>query len=66
MVACIDGDYTNLKRTDVETAKKYRADSEVRAEYDALEPEFNIIQAMIDARNGMKLSQKDLSDRNKL
>ena len=39
------------------------ADPEVKAEYDALEPEFNIIQAMIDARKGMKLSQKDLSDR---
>ena len=39
------------------------SDPEVKAEYDALEPEFNIIQAMIDARKEMKLSQKDLSER---
>jgi len=31
---------------------------EVRAEYDALEPEFSIIQAMIDARNNAGLTQK--------
>jgi len=36
---------------------------EVRAEYDALEPEFTIIQAMIDARNNAGLTQKQLSER---
>jgi len=34
-----------------------------RAEYEALEPEFNIIQAMIDARKKYGLTQKQLSER---
>lgn len=38
-------------------------DSDVRAEYDALEPEFNIIQAMIDARKQQNMTQKELSER---
>lgn len=36
---------------------------EVKEEYDALEPEFDIIQAMIDARNQQHLTQKELSER---
>lgn len=36
---------------------------EFKAEYDALEPEFEIIQAMIDARNASGLTQKQLSER---
>ena len=34
-----------------------------KAEYDALEPEFEIIQAMIDARKARGLTQKELSER---
>ena len=36
---------------------------EFKAEYDALEPEFAIIQAMIDARKEAGLTQKELSER---
>lgn len=36
-------------------------DPEIKAEYDALEPEFNIIQAMIDARKATGITQKQLS-----
>ena len=36
-------------------------DPEFKAEYDALEPEFAIIQAMIDARKECGLTQKELS-----
>ena len=36
---------------------------EVKAEYDALEPEFNIIQAMIDARTQQNITQEELSKR---
>ena len=36
---------------------------EFKKEYDALETEFSIIQAMIDARKASGLTQKDLSDR---
>ena len=38
-------------------------DPEVRSEWDALEPEFAIIQAMIDARKNAGLTQKQLSER---
>jgi len=34
-----------------------------KAEYDALEPEYAIIHAMIDARNKSGLTQKELSER---
>jgi ribosome-binding protein aMBF1 (putative translation factor) len=36
-------------------------DPEFRAEWDALEPEFAIIQAMIDARKNSGITQKELS-----
>ena len=38
-------------------------DPEFKAEYDALEPEFAIIQAIIDARKNIGLTQKELSER---
>ena len=43
--------------------EKQLQNPEVRAEYDALEPEFAIIQAMIDARKNTGLTQKQLSER---
>lgn len=36
---------------------------EFKAEYDALEPEFAIIQAMIDARKASGITQKELAER---
>lgn len=36
---------------------------EVRIEYDALEPEFDIIGALIEARKEQNLTQKELSKR---
>ena len=38
-------------------------DPEFRAEWDALEPEFAIIQAIIDARSSTGLTQKQLADK---
>lgn len=38
-------------------------DPEIKAEYDALEPEFAIIQAMINARKMKGITQKELSER---
>lgn len=38
-------------------------DSEFKKEYEALEPEFSIIQAMIDARKSRGITQKELSER---
>ena len=48
--------------------EKYRdealaKDPELKAEYDALQPEYDIIQAMIDARKSRNLTQKQLSER---
>ena len=39
--------------------KQVLKNEEVRAEYDALQPEYDIIQAMIDARNEQHLTQKE-------
>ena len=38
-------------------------DEEFRAEYEKLEPEFSIIQAMINARKTNNMTQKELSER---
>jgi predicted transcriptional regulator len=38
-------------------------DEEFRREYEALEPEFTIMQAMIDARIAEGMTQKELSER---
>ena len=37
-------------------------DPEFKAEFDALEPEFAIIQAMIDARKATGMTQRELSE----
>ena len=41
--------------------KRALQNSEVKAEYDALQPEYDIIQAMINARVQQNMTQKDLS-----
>ena len=41
--------------------KEELKDPEFKAEYDAFEPEFAVIQAMIDARKECGLTQKELS-----
>ncbi|MBQ6734278.1 MAG: helix-turn-helix transcriptional regulator [Lachnospiraceae bacterium] len=38
-------------------------DPAFKAEYDALEPEYDIINAMIEARKAQNLTQKELSER---
>jgi len=50
-------------RTLEEALKKRMEEPEFRAEYEALEPEFAIIQAMIDARKNTGLTQKQLAER---
>lgn len=46
-----------------EYKKKALKDPEVKREYEALEPEYDIIQAMIDARKSQNLTQEELSAR---
>ena len=46
-----------------EYKEKALLDPEVKAEYDAMQPEYDLIQAMIDARIKQHLTQKELSER---
>ena len=50
-------------RTFNEYLSEQLQDPEFRAEWDALEPEFAIIQAMIDARKNSGITQKQLSEK---
>ena len=43
--------------------KEQLKDPEIKAEYDALEPELAVMQAMIDARKLKGITQKELSKR---
>ena len=45
-----------------EFKKELLAEPEVRAAYDELQPEYDIIQAMIDARKSRHMTQKELSE----
>ena len=43
--------------------EKVLQNQKVKAEYDALQPEYDIIQAMIDARLSQNITQKELAAR---
>lgn len=43
--------------------KEILKNDEIKSEYDVLAPEYDIIEAMIMARNNLNLTQKDLSKR---
>ncbi len=45
-----------------ETLNKQLLDPEFKAEWDALEPEYQIIKAMLDGRKAKNITQKELSD----
>lgn len=45
-----------------EYKKKALEDPEVRREYEALQPEYDIIQALINGRKERQLTQKELSE----
>jgi predicted transcriptional regulator len=44
-----------------DTLNELMENADFKAEWDALEPEFQIIRAMIDARNEKGITQKELS-----
>ena len=52
-----------MKNTLDEFITEQMKDPEFRAEYEALEPEFAIIQALIDARKNTGVTQKELSEK---
>lgn len=43
--------------------KKALKNSKIKAEYDKLQPEFSMIQAMIDARVKKRVTQKELANK---
>ena len=43
--------------------EELKKNPKLKAEYDALEPEYDIIQAMIDTRKSQNMTQKELSER---
>lgn len=45
-----------------EYKEKALSNPEVKKEYDALQPEYDVIQAMIDARINQNITQKELSE----
>ena len=45
-----------------EFKKKSLENQEIREAYDALQPEYDIIQALIDARKHRNMTQRDLSE----
>lgn len=45
-----------------ETLNEQMKDSEFRKEWDALEPEYQIIKAMLNIRNEKSITQKQLAD----
>lgn len=50
-------------RTYNDYKKKILKNDEIKSKYDALAPEYDIIEAMIIARNNLNLTQKDLSEK---
>lgn len=46
-----------------EYKEKALKNPEIKAEYDALEEEYDIIQAMIDARNKQHITEKEWAER---
>ena len=43
--------------------EKQLEDDEFRKEYEAIQPEIDIIKALVDARNSLNLTQKELAER---
>jgi transcriptional regulator with XRE-family HTH domain len=43
--------------------EKVLKNAEIKKEYDELQPEYDIIQAMIDARVSQNITQKELSEK---
>lgn len=51
-----------MSRTFRESLNEQLRDPEFKEEWDALEPEFQVIRAMIDARQKKQLTQKELAE----
>ncbi len=50
-------------RTFNDMLEKQLQDDEFRNEYEAIQPEMDVIRAIVDARNSQNLTQKELAER---
>ncbi len=50
-------------RTFDDMLSKQLQDKELKKEYDAIQPEMNVIRAIVDARASLNMTQKELAER---
>lgn len=50
-------------RTFNDMLERQMQDAEFRKEYEAIQPEMDVIRAIVDARNSQNLTQKELAER---
>lgn len=57
--------FSNVRemKTFDETLAKQMKDEEFKKEYEAIQPEMDVIRAIVDARTSQNLTQKELSER---
>ena len=55
--------YNNVMKTFNDMLEKQLKDEEFRKEYEAIQSEMDIIKALVDARNSLNLTQKELAER---
>ena len=55
--------YNYVMKTLNDMLEKQLKDEEFRKEYETIQPEIDIIKALVDARNYLNLTQKELAER---
>ena len=55
--------YNYVMKTFNDMLEKQLKDEKFRKEYEAIQPEMDIIKALVDARNSLNLTQKELAER---
>ena len=55
--------YNYVMKTLNDMLEKQLNDEEFRKEYETIQPEIDIIKALMDARNSLNLTQKELAER---
>ncbi len=55
--------YNYVMKTFDDMLEKQLKDEEFKKEYEAIQPEMDIIKALVDARNSLNLTQKELAER---
>ena len=55
--------YNYVMKTLNDMLEKQLKDEEFRKEYETIQPEIDIIKSLVDARNSLNLTQKELAER---